>query len=232
MLSRPSALVLILANLLPLAGVLWLDWSVLEILLLYWTESVIIGAVNVLRMASCSAAGALPGVRGAGHGTGMAAARAAAGAALPASGMKLLLIPFFILHFGMFCFGHLSAVVFLLGTPSGSTEMLSALPPTSEPMFWVAVGAIALSHLFSFFVNFLGGGEYRRVSLSELMRRPYGRIAVMHITIVAGAAAVDRLESPLSLLLVLILVKTGFDLFLHAKERETFMPTGTAAHSG
>ena len=35
------------ANLLPLAGVVWWDWSVFEVLLLYWLESGVVGALNV-----------------------------------------------------------------------------------------------------------------------------------------------------------------------------------------
>lgn len=46
---RPSSRVLILANLLPLIGVAFFAWDMLALLMLYWTESVIIGAMNVLR---------------------------------------------------------------------------------------------------------------------------------------------------------------------------------------
>jgi len=50
MTQRPSTRVLILANLVPVAGVLLLQWDVLTILLLYWAENVIIGVINVFRM--------------------------------------------------------------------------------------------------------------------------------------------------------------------------------------
>ena len=46
----PSALVLVAANLVPLAGVLFFGWSVFSTLLLFWVENVIVGAFNVLRM--------------------------------------------------------------------------------------------------------------------------------------------------------------------------------------
>ncbi len=42
---RPSAIVLVLVNLLPLGGVLALDWQVFDVLLLYWSENVVIGVV-------------------------------------------------------------------------------------------------------------------------------------------------------------------------------------------
>lgn len=220
MLARPSALVLVVANLLPLAGVLWLDWSVLEVLLLYWTESVIIGGVNVLRMALSSAPNRSGARRRLAETEPAAAASSASTNSLSTTIAKLLLIPFFIAHFGMFCFGHLSAVVFLLGAPRTNGNLLSALPPAGEPMFWLAVAAILLSHLFSFFVNFLGAGEYRQTSVSELMQRPYGRILVMHVTVIAGAFLIEQLDNPLALLLVLIGVKTAVDLKLHTRERD------------
>ena len=46
----PSALVLVAANLVPLAGVLFFGWSVFATLLLFWVENVIVGGFNVLRM--------------------------------------------------------------------------------------------------------------------------------------------------------------------------------------
>lgn len=218
MLERPSALVLVLANLLPLVGVLWLDWSVLEVLLLYWTESVVIGVVNVLRMACSAAPNTL---RGSGEVDQSQPVGARITPALvSANKTKIFLIPFFILHFGGFCFGHLSAVVFILGPAWADDNLFSALPPLTEPMFWIAVLAIFASHLFSFFVNFLGRGENRRTGLADLMQRPYGRIVVMHLTVIAGAYLVEQFNSPLALLLALIVVKTAVDLKLHARERD------------
>ena len=47
---RLSAVALVLANLVPLAGVLLWQWSISSILILYWFENVVIGVINVLRM--------------------------------------------------------------------------------------------------------------------------------------------------------------------------------------
>ena len=62
MTQRPSSRVLILANLIPLAGVLLFRWDILAILLLYWTESVIIGVINVFKMIFCETDNILHGV--------------------------------------------------------------------------------------------------------------------------------------------------------------------------
>src|SRR5882724_7957891 len=47
---KTSAYALIAANALPLFGVLFLGWDTFSIVALYWTENVIIGAINVLKM--------------------------------------------------------------------------------------------------------------------------------------------------------------------------------------
>src|SRR6266702_4338397 len=45
-----SAFFLVLANTAPLIGVLLHHWTVFAVVLLYWSENVIVGAFNVLRM--------------------------------------------------------------------------------------------------------------------------------------------------------------------------------------
>lgn len=209
-----SASLLVLVNLLPIAGVILLGWSVLEIMLLYWSESVIIGAVNVLRMLSSRPTD--PFATGNGRRRGVEMTVAHTGAK-----MKVFLIPFFALHFGMFCFGHLTAIAFIFSRDT-NRPMLDMLPPASDMLFWLAAAAILISHLFSYLVNFIGRGEYRRVGLPELMRRPYGRIVIMHITVIVGAALVDWLRSPVPMLVFLVVVKTFVDLRMHGRERHRF----------
>jgi hypothetical protein len=50
------------------------------------------------------------------------------------------------------------------------------------------------------------------------MGQPYARIVVMHIAIIAGAFLTMTLQSPLPLLVVLIGLKIGLDVYLHMKE--------------
>jgi hypothetical protein len=76
--------------------------------------------------------------------------------------------------------------------------------------------------LFSFFGNFIGAGEYRRTSAKELMTRPYGRIFVLHVTVLFGAALIQWLGSPVTMLVVLIAAKIVLDLKLHKSERTVF----------
>ena len=217
--SRPSSIVLILANLIPLAGVLLFEWNVLEILLLYWTESVVIGLINVLRMASCQTDNILAGLGPymAGKKIPPDLQRSMPPGALRA--IKYFIIPFFVLHYGGFCYGHLMAVTGFFSTAGFQGGARASLAQVWQWDFWIAVAAIGASHLFSFFNNFIGKNEYKHTSVFLLMQRPYGRIVTMHIAIVFGAGLVMWLGSPLPILIILIVAKTTMDLKLHQKER-------------
>ena len=98
-----SIIALIVANSLPLAGVIWLDWAVFDVLILYWAENVVIGIINVMRMNKC----------------------------LSSPKLGYFIIPFFIVHYGMFCFGHYSAVVMMFDRGQWHAGL------------WVAIAAIA-----------------------------------------------------------------------------------------
>ena len=185
---------MILANLVPLAGVLLLDWQVFDILLLYWVENVVIGIINVLRMAVCRSRDAL------------------------------FMIPFFIVHYGMFCFGHLSAIVAFFGDAEGIASAVDifvgeGFAESLRSPLWIGIVAIFLSHLVSFFSNFVAAGEYRNTTARALMQRPYGRIIALHIAVIIGAGLVEWLGSPVWMLAVLVAAKIAMDLRLHASER-------------
>ena len=219
MTRRASSLVLILANLIPLAGVFLFQWDVLAILLLYWAESVIIGVLNVARMVSCKSDNVLHGMLPQLAGQPVPEEFSKNIPRVAGAALKFFLIPFFIVHYGMFCFGHLMAVLGIFSGTGMSLHAGTSLTELWQTSFWIGVAAIAGSHLFSFFTNFIGGGEYQRANLVLLMHRPYGRIVAMHVAIVFGAGLLIWLGSPLPMLLILIVAKTILDMRLHEKER-------------
>ena len=49
-LSKPSVLTLLVANLVPLYGVLFLSWNVFTLLIVFWMENVVVGVFNVFKM--------------------------------------------------------------------------------------------------------------------------------------------------------------------------------------
>ena len=231
MTRRASSLVLILANLIPLAGVVLFQWDVLAILLLYWAESVIIGVLNVARMVSCKSDNFLQGMLPQLANQRVSEELSKNIPSITGVALKFFLVPFFIVHYGMFCFGHLMAVLGIFSDTGMSFRSGSSLPQLWQTSFWIAVAAIAGSHLFSFLTNYIGGGEYKRANLVLLMHRPYGRIVAMHSAIVFGAALVMWLGSPLPMLLILIVAKTILDIRLHEKERRKLGESADTAGS-
>ncbi|MFM2198932.1 MAG: hypothetical protein RLZZ505_2364 [Verrucomicrobiota bacterium] len=215
--------ILIAANLIPVAGVLLWEWSVFEIVALYWFENVVIGAVNILKLTACS--GDLRDPNLIRHQEELPTyMRTPPAPAVIRHGAKLFLIPFFTFHYGMFCFVHGMFVFILLGGKaggntggdpvSGMRDMISGVFETGGKWFALAIVA---SHLFSFGWNFIGKGEYLRHSLKSVMAAPYGRIVVLHIAIIFGAFVTAALGSPVYLLLLLIAGKILLDAKLHLR---------------
>lgn len=196
----PSSLALIAANLLPLYGVLVLGWPVFPIMLLFWLENVVIGVLNAARMLLADPAD--PALWTA----------------------KLFMVPFFCFHYGMFTMIHGVFVIALFGG-NQYKQLDHGLWPTESIIravtdFDLALALIALtaSHMFSFFWNYLLRGEFRRAALTKLMHQPYGRIIVLHVTIIFGGLLIQSLGSPLWALLLLIALKIGVDLKAHIRE--------------
>ncbi|MHC4509165.1 MAG: DUF6498-containing protein [Planctomycetota bacterium] len=206
-------LALLAANAIPLFGVLFLGWDAFSIVLLYWTENVVIGFYNILKMVFA----AVP------H---------------PAAHLgKLFFIPFFMVHYGGFTAVHGFFVLALFHKGEGPSmghmdwpcflvfvQMLfnvigyaySIIPPQVR----MAVLALFASHGVSFVQNYLLKGEYATAKPDKLMGSPYGRVVVMHVAIIAGGFLTMAIGSPAPLLVVLVLLKTVLDVSLHNREHK------------
>jgi hypothetical protein len=201
---RPSALVLILANLGPVYGVLVLGWKVFPIIFLFWLENLIVGGLNVFRMLLADPRNTTFWF------------------------VKIFLIPFFCVHFGLFTFVH---GVFVIGLFGGMFRTGAPFPDSDivigfirqYQLGWAIIG-LASSHIISFVVNYVGEGEYLKANPMNLMQQPYGRVVVLHITILVGGFLVMILQSPIVGLLLLVVLKTGLDLRSHLREHRAEIP--------
>ncbi len=221
--ARPSTIVLLIVNMIPLAGVLFFDWRVVDVMMLYWAENVVIGLVNVLRIAVSS--GSVGDSR-----TG-ARIRAAIEAAPQARGvshqlivtmMKIIMVPVFIVHYSLFCMGHLFALNILFYEGDSRIPSIFSIIGFDPAPIMIGIVAVAFSHLYSFFANFIGQGEYKRTGPIQMMGRPYGRLVALHLAILAGAYLVQTLGAQLFMLVILVLAKTVADAKLHTIERNKF----------
>ena len=207
---------LVVANLIPLIGVLFFGWSVWNILVIYWLENGIVGVINVLKMSVATGDEVTPGV------TLMVNGRPAT------SATKMGLIPFFIVHYGIFWFVH---GIFVLTLPAFFSLMSDdGMTLDLGPVVFAALG-LAISHGLSFWWNFLHGGEYRRTAAAALMFAPYKRLVALHITIIFGAFAVMFTGAPAAAVAVLVAIKTAIDLGLHlAEHRGELTPRGVVTN--
>jgi hypothetical protein len=211
-----AVVALVVANLIPLIGVLFFGWSVWNILVIYWLENGIVGVINVLKMSVATGDEVTPGV------TLMVNGRPAT------SATKMGLIPFFIVHYGIFWFVH---GIFVLTLPAFFSLMSDdGMTLDLGPVVFAAVG-LAISHGLSFWWNFLHGGEYRRTAAAALMFAPYKRLVALHITIIFGAFAVMFTGAPAAAVAVLVAIKTAIDLGLHlAEHRGELTPRGVVTN--
>ena len=207
--KRPSVIALLLANLVPVFGVLVLHWEVFPLMFLFWSENVIIGAFNVLKMLLANPDSPFSWAG------------------------KFFFIPFFCVHYGMFTYVHGILVVALfsgakLHSPGFPTPADFWRIASENHLIWAFFG-LAVSRGISFATNYIGNGEYKRASLPQLMNQPYARIVVLHLAILGGGFLMLALHSPVWGLLVLVAFKLALDLRGHFAEREKYAERGVTA---
>jgi hypothetical protein len=200
-----SLAALVAVNLLPVAGVLLFGWDVGGLVVLYWSENLIIGAYAIFRMLAVS----------------------------PLGGVFSSL--FFVVHFGGFCavhglfiftllldrqpsFGEGQSWPFMLVFVELLVSVVRDVLSVAPPEWRFAFAAMWLSHGISLLQNFYLGGERHRLSISQLMTAPYSRVMILHVAILFGGFAVMALGESLILLLMLVLVKLLVDIALHLRE--------------
>ncbi len=206
---------LLVVNMVPLAGVLFLGWSTLDLMLLYWFENGVVGLFALLKILL---------TRGRdGDATGVAAGFD-----------RLVLASFFVLHYGAFWTVHGLFVVVLFG---GAGAADAAFSPMSGPL-WFFFGGLGIagtmlrgallltamgllvSHAVSFIGNVLQRGEDLDRPPKELMTRPYGRVVVLHVTLVLGGGLMMLLGEPVIGLALFVALKTAVDLGAHLRSHQ------------
>lgn len=185
----------VLFNAIPLFGVLFLNWDPLSVFALYMIETMILGLVQVFRL---SFAKKIFNFKGSQLQQG----------GLPAG----CLVPFFILHFGMFV-GIQSILIFNApgsGFFGGFKVFFSYF---REPYTW-AIGAMLLFSLTEFLNEILHPEQAGVKNMMDLMMRPYSRVIVQQFVVIIGGMFLNIAGLALGLVIVFVLVKTASDLLM------------------
>ena len=117
---------LIVANLVPLVGILFFDWSLFTIMFCFWLESAVIGCFNILKLV------------------------------IVANILSIIMVPFFVVHYGAFMSGHLVFIFALFSPDEMSFSGFFPPPDLLIPKImnvWPAFLGISLSHGISFFLQ-------------------------------------------------------------------------------
>lgn len=212
-----SAVILIIANLVPLYGALFAGWNVFSIMILYWLESAIIGLFNILKMNKAEGS-IIEQVGGLKIAESTLNGRSIRELSQSPFSAKTFFIPFFFMHYGMFMLVHLIFLVVFFGVMPAANGT-----PHVFDLWGITLGflSLLLSHAVSYKTNFIDQQEYKVVSVGQLFISPYPRIIVMHLTIILGgmlAMSTGQSATGLALLIVLkIIADLGSHLFEHGQ---------------
>ncbi len=209
----PSTLILLAANLVPFAGILFWGWDAFVLLALYWMETAVIGFWMILRIATAPR-GSLGRMGEDGQG----------------SDSPLALCLFFIVHGGLFMTVHF---VFLWTLFSGDWSRAIHGPVDFVTKLVIGTGLwLPLLVLFVargavFLYQTWGVPLIARLHGRPVVAAPvapgsqagtvfggfYTRVVIMHIAIIAGGFL--AMLGTIAPLIILILLKTAVDLWVH-----------------
>lgn len=193
---------LVLVNLIPLYGVWFEGWSASEVFLVYCLETVIIGLVNVLKMASVTLFVKKSDVW------------QNAGSSSMQSGWFFIF--FFIVHYGFFVFIQTQLFFGVSGMiPNGSmlgnyAQIPVLLGANGKLLLLIFITYYTLQAFFEFFMT----GNYKTISMGRLMFEPYIRIFVQQVVVILGSIFLQFGAGKI-FVLVFVVAKIFFELFIN-----------------
>jgi hypothetical protein len=187
---------ILLINLLPLYGVLFLDWQAVIIILFYVAETILMGIIHVFKMSALY-------IMNRKNPTALNVERQTKGLA------GLALIPFFIVHFGFFVFVQM--MVFGGFTHHNLLKSFGLLF-TGDYQYLIAVMFITkVTQLIS---ELFWDPEIETKLPEDVFFEPYPRIFVQQFMVILGGWISIFSGRMLGYLIILILCKTAIDLAL------------------
>lgn len=186
-----SSIILISSNLVPLVGIKFYGWNAFNILLLYWLEGLILGIFTIIKIVRSEKQGDALVVQVNNQTRKLTAKRE--------------IIKTYLLFLGTFGFLH-GLVIFLVFRKG---------PILWQPVL-IALATLTISHVLSYFINYLGSQEYKQYSPRQLVDGSMMRLVVMHFVVWAGAFFFGG--KPTSGVVILVILKILIDLGRHNQE--------------
>lgn len=186
-----SKISLVISNLVPIYGVIYLGWSFVSILYLYWFENIILAFFTILKILWAKV-------------TPLKEYQARTFKnLLELFLLKFLLILIFVIHFGGATLVHMFILRFVFGKVF-----------TFQPNYLIMIIFMFVSHGISFVTNYIQPKTYLKTFVTYLMFNDYSRIIVGHLmTMLIGATLAYK--NSLLLIIMFTLLRTIIDLFSH-----------------
>ncbi|MES2601664.1 MAG: DUF6498-containing protein [Pseudomonadota bacterium] len=193
------AAILILSNLVPLAGILFWGWDTFVLLCLYCLETAVIGFWTIARVATMS------------RDPGSAAGRSIAG--------TLALAGFFTVHAGLFMTVHMLFIYTLFAGPwtgriHDARDFIRLIVIGKD--LWIPLLALFVGQGAIFINDAVNRFVFAKVPLSgadtgAIMGGFYKRIVIMHVAIMGGAFIAQAIGTAAPLI-VLVLLKIAIEI--------------------
>ena len=197
-----SDLLLIAVNLIPLYGVWFEGWSAAQVFLVYCLETVIVGIINVFKMACVTIFVKKTDVWENGGSSSMV------------SGWFFIF--FFIIHYGFFVFIQTQIFFSVSGlipdrAMLGSYAQIPALlGDNGKLMLLIFIAYYTVQTFMDFFMT----GNYKTISMGRLMFEPYIRIFVQQFVVILGSMFLSLGASKI-FILIFVITKIFFELFIN-----------------
>jgi len=202
-LKSKSLLITLIVNLLPVAGVIWFDWNISNIIILYYLESVVMTFFSY-RKIKANKNDELPKVYYNGR---LIESR---------EELKKILasvsLPFYIFAFLLYSLFVL--IIFLPGVLDFK-DNLTTITKDIVVFYLLLIGnfiIICFGYWYDYQNSYIKQKGNEKESLGRLFDSPFSRILVIHITIVIGGFGLGRLGPNYQALIVFIAVKTVIDV--------------------
>lgn len=202
-----SAALLVVANLVPVWGVLQGDLGVGDVFVLYWVENVAVWLVTIVKIATAQQP------------------EDPTRFTMTMNGRRVppdprVMAGFFGFHYGLFTVVH-GVFAFVLASATGGF--------TGSAGFWVvSVLVLVMSHVLSLALHWFGRAERARARASRTMLLPYPRMVVLHLSVIGAFFLLGgpggRPAESIGPVVLLCGLKTLVDLGFHLREHRTAPP--------
>jgi hypothetical protein len=244
--KKPSVLVLVLANFVPLIGVLFYGWNAFNLIILYWLENLVIVLFNMIKISFCEIEDVknieiTPYIE-----RGFIRSKYRTGDLVPGETEegKPVILPnkFLPLFYGI------SRLIFLVISGAALNFIFFASGHYSLAQiltidFFISFVILVASHGFSFFYNFIRQKEYLGIkSMKQIERTETGHVS-LYLGLIAGAwfapmffiSSVKQISTglsysdapiidiPMIVLMAIVIIKTKLDLESHTRRHGVFL---------